>query len=89
MHVRTNDDKGCSAERTTDDKRVEGQVFCEAAKADVGALLDRETRSGGCSTFLRHHRRSQTPSVLSPSRNGRVSPISSDLLTPGCVYLST
>lgn len=40
MHVRINGDKARGAERTRDDKRVEGrkgQVFCDAAKADVGA----------------------------------------------------
>lgn len=81
MHARTSGDKARGAERTRDDTRVEGrkgQVFCEAAEADIGALLDRETRSGGCSTFLRHRRRGRTPSALSPSRNGRVSAISSD-----------
>jgi len=62
MHVRTSSDKERGTEKTRNDKRVEGrkgQVFCEIAKTDVGALLDRETRSGGCSTFLRHRCRSR------------------------------
>lgn len=61
MHVHTSGDKALR-----DDKRVEGrkgQVFCEAAKADVSALLDRETRSEGCSTFLRRRRRSRSLSL--------------------------
>lgn len=75
MHARTSGDKARGAERTRDDTRVEGrkgQVFCEAAEADIGALLDRETRSGGCSTFLRHRRRGRTPSALSLPRGTAV-----------------
>lgn len=78
MYVRTSGDKARDAEKTRDDKGEKGRCFARPLRRTLARC---GTRSGGCSTFLRHRRRSWTPLVLSPSRNDRVSPISLDLFS--------
>lgn len=81
---RVNEDEKTRARGRTGANGEEGRCFCEAAEADVGALLDRADSFGRLLASFATVTARRTPSVLSLSA---VSAISSDLLTPGCIYL--